>query len=211
MRQSTTAVLWGVFTVTAVATGLGAVGVVRDAVTTPAASALSPGQVTAELASATPTTTSSGGPTASPGRSPSPDPSPSHSRRPSATRFSSPTSAPSSSSSSTTGTRPSHSSTTSPTPGGKPSTDPVRVTRSLGSRGGSVVATCTAGSVYLESWSPAPGFRVHEVQRGPASDVEVTFESGSLEVQLHVRCVSGVPVASVETSGDDARAGSADD
>ncbi len=73
------------------------------------------------------------------------------------------------------------------------------------------MATCSSGSVYLKSWSPAPGFSVHEVDRGPADDVEVTFESGSLEVQLHVRCVSGVPTARVETSGDEDGADSADD
>jgi hypothetical protein len=211
MRQSTTAVLWGVFTVTAVATGLGAVGVVRDAVTPPAASALSPEQVSAELASATLTTTPSAGPSATSGRSPSSDPSPSHSSHPGATHFSSPTPAPSSSRSATTGTRPTQAPTTSPSSGGKQSTDATSVTRSLGSRGGSVVATCSAGSVYLKSWSPAPGFRVHEVQRGPASDVEVTFESGSLEVQMHVRCVSGVPVAVSEASGEDAGAESVED
>ena len=191
MRQSTTAVLWGVFTVTAVATGLGAVGVIRDSVTTPSAAPLSQQEVAADLAAAPPATivtTSSARPI--PTDSKTTSATPTHSQKPSATHSSSP--------------RPSQSTSASPTVSVRPSTrspSATAVTRSVGSRGGSVVATCTSGLVYLKSWSPASGFRVDEVQRGPARDVEIRFDSASQEIKLRVACVGGVPTGSVETSG----------
>jgi len=188
MRQSTTAVLWGVFTVTAVTTGLGAVGVIRESVTTPAAAPLSQQEVAAELAMAPPVTvvtTPSARPT--PSRSTTSSAAPTHTSGPSATHTSS---AP-----------PTHSATPTGATSAPPS--PLAVTRSLGSHGGSVVATCTSGSVYLKSWSPASSFRVEEVQRGPARDVEVRFDSATQEIKLRVVCVAGVPTGSVETSNSD--------
>ncbi len=83
---------------------------------------------------------------------------------------------------------------------------PKTVVRTVASRGGSVVAACTSGRVTLRSWSPAVGYRVDEVNRGPATEVEVKFVSSSSEVQLKVRCVSGVPTGQSEVddeSGDD--------
>jgi hypothetical protein len=68
------------------------------------------------------------------------------------------------------------------------------------------VAACTSGSVTLRSWSPAVGYRVDEVQRGPAAEAEIKFASSSNEVTLQVRCVSGVPsgISQVDnSSGDD--------
>jgi hypothetical protein len=60
--------------------------------------------------------------------------------------------------------------------------------------------------VTLRSWSPAVGYRVEVENRGPAAEVEVKFVSSSAEVQLKVRCVSGVPTGTSEVddeSGDD--------
>jgi hypothetical protein len=80
------------------------------------------------------------------------------------------------------------------------------VVRTLASRGGSVVAACRSGLVTLRSWSPAVGFRVSEVKRGPASEVEVRFASKDTEVTMKVSCRGGVPTATTESdseSGDD--------
>ena len=50
------------------------------------------------------------------------------------------------------------------------------------------------------------GYRVDEVDPGPADEAEIKFVSSSSEVQMKVRCVSGVPSAETEVddeSGDD--------
>jgi hypothetical protein len=64
--------------------------------------------------------------------------------------------------------------------------------------GGSVAARCTDDRVYLASWSPAQGFRVDEVRRGPATTATVKFVSTRREYTMRVRCVAGVPQGSVE-------------
>lgn len=81
----------------------------------------------------------------------------------------------------------------------RPTTTTVRA--GFTSEGGSVVAQCTGSSVYLVSWSPSTGYRVGEVERGPASDVEARFEAEGHEVKIKVRCSGGRPVATIE-SGD---------
>jgi hypothetical protein len=65
----------------------------------------------------------------------------------------------------------------------------------LQSPDGSVGAVCQAGGAYLRWWSPDQGFRVDDVNRGPAAIASVTFEGGAGEVILRVSCVSGAPVA----------------
>jgi hypothetical protein len=80
------------------------------------------------------------------------------------------------------------------------------VVKTVSSRGGSVVAACTSGLVTLRSWSTAVGYRFDEWSRGPATEAEIKFASGSNEVTLKVRCVSGVPSGTSEVdegSGDD--------
>jgi len=158
------------FTVVAVATGLGAVSIVRSAVTGTTAAPLSADQVAAELKAyatePTPGADGTGRPSSRPETSPPPDPG-----------------------------------TASPSP-----TRSSAVTvRTLASRGGTVVASCQAGLAYLRSWSPAEGFVVDEVRRGPAAETEVRFTSageGGTEVKLRVECSSGTPVAQVETDSD---------
>jgi hypothetical protein len=65
--------------------------------------------------------------------------------------------------------------------------------RQLSTLAGVVTAQCTGQLAYLVSWSPAPGYRVDTVTRGPASVVQVWFASPSRRQAMAVRCVAGVP------------------
>ncbi|WP_422735337.1 septum formation initiator [Micromonospora sp. WMMD729] len=91
-----------------------------------------------------------------------------------------------------------------PTPGGTtggPSTASAApsasagVRRSFATGGGTAVAECGPDGVRLVSWAPAQGYRVHEVDRGPDDDVEVTFEGSAGKHELKVRCIGTEPVA----------------
>lgn len=78
----------------------------------------------------------------------------------------------------------------------------------LTSHGGDVVASCQAGGAYLESWSPAQGFVVGDVHRGPAQTARVTFDpaagSTGAAVIMLVSCSAGIPSATVHTwTGDE--------
>jgi hypothetical protein len=81
----------------------------------------------------------------------------------------------------------------SPTPGEAAATDPAVIT----SPGGTVVVQCSDGLAELLSWSPAQGFWVDSAERGPDDTVEVEFESRGTDVEVEVRCVDGVPDATV--------------
>lgn len=74
--------------------------------------------------------------------------------------------------------------------------------RTLTSPGGLAVARCVDGQAFLVSWSPAQGYRVEEVARGPDSEAKVVFRAGTDEVHLSVRCVGGVPQPHVERDHD---------
>ncbi|MEO8329078.1 MAG: hypothetical protein ABI586_03645 [Candidatus Nanopelagicales bacterium] len=74
-----------------------------------------------------------------------------------------------------------------------------------------MIAQCRGGQVYLNSWSPASGFRVDEVARGPSHEVEIRFVNADLEVDLKVECSGGVPVGSQEVSGEDSGSESGSD
>jgi hypothetical protein len=71
----------------------------------------------------------------------------------------------------------------------------------LSSQGGTVVAECQSPGVYLVSWSPAQGYEVDHVTRGPAATAQVTFDSTANSVTMAVTCPAGVPTAST-TVGD---------
>ncbi len=77
----------------------------------------------------------------------------------------------------------------------------------LTSHGGDVVASCQAGGAYLDSWSPAQGFVVGDVRRGPAQTAKVTFDpaagSGVSGVTMLVSCSAGIPSATTHTWGGD--------
>ena len=81
------------------------------------------------------------------------------------------------------------------------------MTAVLSSVGGSVVARCSAASesatVYLVSWSPAQGYSVDEVRRGPAQEAEITFSSKAKQVNVTIHCSSSGPVEEVENEAGD--------
>lgn len=81
----------------------------------------------------------------------------------------------------------------SPHAGG--SAAPLSAPRTLTSSGGSVIAVCTSAGAYLSSWSPAQGYQVAEVRRGPAAVARVEFQAGTTETELAAVCHAGVPVA----------------
>jgi hypothetical protein len=94
----------------------------------------------------------------------------------------------------------SHPSAHSPSPSSSRSTSPppATVTRVLTSSGGSVVVRCTGATVYLVSWSPAQGYRVNDVHRGPGEEAEIDFESDRSSVSVGYHCTSSGPVQQVE-------------
>lgn len=67
--------------------------------------------------------------------------------------------------------------------------------RQFATSAGVATAQCIGQLAYLLSWSPAPGYRVDDVQRGPALEARVTFVMFSTrqEAELTVRCVAGMP------------------
>ncbi|MCF0092863.1 septum formation initiator [Micromonospora sp. MH99] len=86
--------------------------------------------------------------------------------------------------------------TASPGPGTASAASPnPGVRRSFATGGGTAVAECGPAGVRLVSWAPAQGYRVHEVDRGPDDDVEVTFEGAAGRHELKVRCIGAEPVA----------------
>jgi hypothetical protein len=104
-------------------------------------------------------------------------------------------------------TGPPASATPSPGPTGGPTAPgPSRgpaTQRRLNSAGGYVLAQCEGGgNAYLVFWSPAPGYRVRDVDRGPREDARVRFESGEREVEMRITCAGGVPRAEVETKNE---------
>jgi hypothetical protein len=100
----------------------------------------------------------------------------------------------------TVATGPPSSTTSGPTSGPAPGASGGPATqRRLNSAGGYVLAQCQGANAYLVFWSPAPGYRVRDVDRGPRDDARVRFESGEREVEMRITCAGGVPGAAVET------------
>ncbi|WP_326824860.1 hypothetical protein [Streptosporangium sp. NBC_01756] len=64
---------------------------------------------------------------------------------------------------------------------------------------GSVTAACDTGRALLLSWTPAPGYGVDEVERGPAPTASVVFESDDRKTTIKLTCPSGAPVATVRS------------
>ncbi|GAA3705540.1 hypothetical protein GCM10022224_083750 [Nonomuraea antimicrobica] len=66
---------------------------------------------------------------------------------------------------------------------------PTSQDRLIRSAGGTVIASCADGLVTLRSWSPAQGYSVDSVERGPASEARVEFEPDEgEEVKLRIVC-----------------------
>ncbi|HVQ87465.1 MAG TPA: hypothetical protein VMT88_04705 [Actinomycetes bacterium] len=191
--------LWLVFTVVAVASGLAAVALVGRAVSESTGPVLSAAAVTEQLHAQTSGVTGSSGPTGEPsnngGDHSSPDPEHTGSSHSTDSVTAQPTSSPTPTATANHTGKPGHSS--------KPAkTDPTR-TRAVSSRGGTAIAECQGDQAYLRSWSPSSGFRVDEVTRGPAREVEIRFVSSSLEVRLEVHCTGGLPIGSQEVREND--------
>ena len=93
-----------------------------------------------------------------------------------------------------------------------PSAQPTAAPRStlLSSQGGTVVADCRPAGAYLLSWSPAPGYEIGTVIRGPAPMARAIFNSPANSVTMMVSCSAGVP-ATTNTIGSGSGGGGWDD
>ena len=65
--------------------------------------------------------------------------------------------------------------------------------RQFTTTGGELTAECIGQLAYLISWSPAPGYRVDDLQRGPATVAQVAFDSTTEQLAVGVSCASGFP------------------
>jgi len=79
---------------------------------------------------------------------------------------------------------------------------PQPATTVLASVGGTLVAGCQPAGAYLVSWSPAQGYEVSWVSRGPAANAKVVFEGLRNLVTMVVSCRGGVPAASTTVGHD---------
>jgi len=93
-------------------------------------------------------------------------------------------------------------SATPPAPSPSPPPAPPPATTVLPSAGGTLVARCQPAGAYLVSWSPAQGYEVSWVSRGPAANAKVAFEGSRKLVTMVVSCRGGVPAASTTVSHD---------
>jgi hypothetical protein len=89
--------------------------------------------------------------------------------------------------------------TGSPDPAGGSGHGPRQL---LSTPGGTVVAECDGREVWLASWTPAQGYRVGEVERGPDDDAEVTFHGSGERIEVEVECVAGRPVPTWKRNDD---------
>jgi hypothetical protein len=99
-----------------------------------------------------------------------------------------------------TSASPSPGPTGGPTPPGASSGPATQ--RRLNSAGGYVLAQCQGANAYLVYWSPAPGYHVRDVNRGPRDEARVRFEGGEREVEMRITCAGGQPRAAVETKNE---------
>jgi hypothetical protein len=77
----------------------------------------------------------------------------------------------------------------------------VGANRTIDSVGGNVVARCQPGGAYLVSWSPSPGYRADNVDRGPKAEARVSFEGDGREISIRVTCI-GLTVHSAIENDD---------
>ncbi|GIH98609.1 hypothetical protein Pta02_06180 [Planobispora takensis] len=85
--------------------------------------------------------------------------------------------------------------TSEPSPAASSPGNSAGRSRVIRTAGGSVIARCSGGLVTLRSWSPAQGFQVDDVERGPAVRARVEFEADETDVKIEVRCSGdGSPV-----------------
>ncbi len=67
---------------------------------------------------------------------------------------------------------------------------------------GAVTAACDADRVLLLSWTPAPGYGVDEVERGPAATASVVFESDDRTATVTLTCRAGTPTAAIRSAAE---------
>ncbi|MEU6427894.1 hypothetical protein ABZ860_18560 [Microbispora sp. NPDC046973] len=80
-------------------------------------------------------------------------------------------------------------------PGGEtPKAAPATGRRLVSTGAGSLIARCDGGLVRLQSWTPAQGYEVDDVDPGPDDRARVKFESDEGRLEVEVRCAGGVPV-----------------
>jgi hypothetical protein len=72
----------------------------------------------------------------------------------------------------------------------------------LSTPGGTVVAECAGRTVWLASWTPAQGYRVGDVERGPDDDAEVTFHGSGERIEVEIECPAGRPVPTWKKNDD---------
>ena len=96
---------------------------------------------------------------------------------------------------------------TPPPPSDDPSATPtaaptataaVGASHTIDTAGGIVVARCEAGGAYLVSWSPSPGYRADNVDRGPKAEARVSFEGNGREINIRVTCIGLTVHSSIE-------------
>jgi hypothetical protein len=76
--------------------------------------------------------------------------------------------------------------------------------RSFGTRGGTVVATCSAAGATINGMSPETGFTVHERTIGAQAEAEGEFRSASDNhdrVKFSITCSGGRPALSPRSGG----------
>jgi hypothetical protein len=102
--------------------------------------------------------------------------------------------------------RPTSSPTPTPTPTPASTPTPAQSATPAGtpfsSQGGTVVATCEPAGAYLLTWSPAQGYEVDRVVRGPAAVASVRFETSWTAVTMNITCPNGTQAESTTTSHD---------
>ncbi|GLX05087.1 hypothetical protein [Microbispora sp. NBRC 16548] len=82
-----------------------------------------------------------------------------------------------------------------------PSAVPVTGRKLVSTGAGSLIARCDGGLVRLQSWTPAQGFEVDDVDPGPDDRARVKFESDEGRIEVEVRCAGGVPVPRITRHG----------
>ncbi|MDG4822660.1 septum formation initiator [Asanoa sp. WMMD1127] len=66
--------------------------------------------------------------------------------------------------------------------------------RSFSNPGGSVVASCRGRLATIDTWSPAQGYSVRDLDEGPDDDAEVKFEGAGGRFEIKIECRGGTPV-----------------
>ncbi|MEU8198183.1 hypothetical protein AB0C10_30835 [Microbispora amethystogenes] len=79
--------------------------------------------------------------------------------------------------------------------------EPAAARKLISTGAGSVIARCDGGLARLQSWTPAQGFRVDDVDPGPDDRARVRFESDEGKLEIEVRCPGGVPTPRISRHG----------